>query len=170
MLIREGARCAVVTGFTIAALADIVYSASLPFLNTPHVSVGGLLVGRLLLGCAESFVAQGVELATSDWLDRRTPARSWPSQHYHGRRLCGRRGSRNSPLRARRLHLYYDATMLIPPPALAMTLWVQPVAASAARRIPFYGVIGAICLPGLGLPWNGRTVSPPVALRPAGPR
>lgn len=56
---RRGARRAVVTGLLIATAAGLLYLLSLRFLGTPRVSVAVVLLGRALLGVAESFIITG---------------------------------------------------------------------------------------------------------------
>src|SRR5882757_137906 len=53
---RTGAKQAVVAGLLAAAASGLLYLASLSFVNAPGLSVGVLLAGRTLLGCAESAI------------------------------------------------------------------------------------------------------------------
>ncbi len=55
----RGAKFAVVGGFGSAAIAGLLYLASLPLIHWPFVSYGVLMLGRAFLGCAESLVATG---------------------------------------------------------------------------------------------------------------
>jgi MFS family permease len=57
---HRGPKRAVVVGLFLAALAGVLYAASLPFLARPQISVGLLLLGRAVLGGAESFIITGV--------------------------------------------------------------------------------------------------------------
>ena len=55
----RGAKHAVVTGLFLAAAAGLLYLLSLPFVGTPVTSVVILLLGRAVLGAAESFIVAG---------------------------------------------------------------------------------------------------------------
>ena len=48
-----------IAGAIIAGLSGLAYWASLAFLAQPTMSAAILIVGRLFLGCAESFVITG---------------------------------------------------------------------------------------------------------------
>src|SRR6266700_4656597 len=56
---RRGAKRAVIAGLAIAAVAGLLYLLSLRFVGAPWVSVTILLLGRALLGVAESFIITG---------------------------------------------------------------------------------------------------------------
>lgn len=56
---RRGAKWAVVAGLGATACAGLVYLLSLGFLTAPRMSVAILLVGRAVLGGAESFIITG---------------------------------------------------------------------------------------------------------------
>ena len=56
---RRGAKHAVVIGLLLAALAGLFYLGSLRFLAIPATSVAILLLGRGVLGAAESFIVTG---------------------------------------------------------------------------------------------------------------
>src|SRR5690242_15990317 len=56
---QRGAKRAVVAGLVAAAVAGLLYILSLPFTATPVLSVAILLLGRALLGGAESFIITG---------------------------------------------------------------------------------------------------------------
>src|SRR3954467_1661693 len=53
---RRGAKRAVVVGLLTAAVGGLLYLASLGFASAPSISVAILLVGRAVLGAAESFI------------------------------------------------------------------------------------------------------------------
>src|SRR5258708_19097703 len=55
---KKGSKHAVVTGLLIAAVSGLLYLLSLRFAASP-VSVGILLLGRAVLGVAESFIVTG---------------------------------------------------------------------------------------------------------------
>lgn len=56
---KHGAKRGVVAGLLAAAVAGGLYLLSLAFVGTPFVSVTILLIGRALLGAAESFIITG---------------------------------------------------------------------------------------------------------------
>jgi MFS family permease len=56
---RRGAKRAIVIGLVAAGIAGLLYILSLPFVDAPVTSVTILLLGRALLGGAESFVITG---------------------------------------------------------------------------------------------------------------
>jgi MFS family permease len=55
----RGAKRAVVTGLFVAAASGLLYLFSLRFAHAPQTSVAILLLGRALLGAAESFIIMG---------------------------------------------------------------------------------------------------------------
>ncbi|MCR4524216.1 MFS transporter [Bosea sp. 47.2.35] len=58
----RGAKPAVLAGLLAAAVAGLLYWISLPFVDTPFVSVAILLLGRAVLGGAESFIITGATI------------------------------------------------------------------------------------------------------------
>ena len=56
---RRGAKHAVTAGLLVAAVSGLLYLLSLRYVGSPLVSVTILLLGRLLLGGAESFIITG---------------------------------------------------------------------------------------------------------------
>lgn len=56
---KHGAKRGVVTGLIAAAISGLLYLLSLAFVSVPVLSVAILLVGRALLGGAESFIITG---------------------------------------------------------------------------------------------------------------
>lgn len=58
---RRGAKRAVVTGLLMAAASGLLYLLSLGFLSMPEVSVAILLLGRAVLGGAESMLITGAQ-------------------------------------------------------------------------------------------------------------
>jgi MFS family permease len=53
---NKGPKRGVVTGLVVAAMAGLLYLSSLLFIGSPGISVAVLLLGRTLLGGAESFI------------------------------------------------------------------------------------------------------------------
>ena len=56
---KHGAKRGVITGLVAAAISGLLYLLSLAFVSMPTVSVTILLIGRALLGAAESFIITG---------------------------------------------------------------------------------------------------------------
>src|SRR4051794_21144315 len=148
---RRGAKRAVTAGLAAAAVAGLLYAASLAFTAWPWVSVAILLSGRALLGAAESFIitgaaAWGLALAGAQNAGR---VIAWVGMAMFAAMAVG------APLGTM---LYSHggflavaaATAIIP--LLAMLL-VAPVASVASPRgIPagFMQVAGAVWMPGVG--------------------
>jgi MFS family permease len=79
----KGAKRAVVAGLGGAVAAGLLYLLSLRFVGEPETSVAILILGRGILGGAESFIVTGaVSWGSRSW-GRSTRARSWP---WSGRR------------------------------------------------------------------------------------
>jgi MFS family permease len=72
----RGAKRAVIAGLLAAVVGGLFYLLSLRFAGVPHVSAGILLLGRALLGAAESFIITGALVGAWFSLVRRTRARS----------------------------------------------------------------------------------------------
>jgi len=73
----RGAKVAVVTGFTSAAVAGALYIVSLLFTGIPLVALGVLALARVALGAAESLVATGSLAWASRGSGRRARGSSW---------------------------------------------------------------------------------------------
>ena len=58
---RQGAKLAVLVGLAMGFAAGLVYLLSILLVRTPLLSVAVLLVGRALLGGAESFIITGAQ-------------------------------------------------------------------------------------------------------------
>ncbi|MCM3278834.1 MFS transporter, partial [Bacillus velezensis] len=56
---RRGPKFAVSTGLGLSATAGLLYLLSLTFSGNPSLSIAILLMGRTLLGAAESFIMTG---------------------------------------------------------------------------------------------------------------
>jgi MFS family permease len=89
----RGAKRATVTGLLVAAVAGLLYLLSLLFVGEPETSVTILLLGRAVLGGAESFIVTG---AFSWGLALVGPQNT-------GQILRGRRASGHQPIRRPRL-------------------------------------------------------------------
>jgi MFS family permease len=148
----RGAKRAVIAGLLIAAVSGVAYLSSLAFMATPTASLGVLLLGRVLLGCAESLVITGALSWGMGLVGRENAGKvmAWVGIAMYGAYAAGAPagtliyGS----------HGFFGiavATIVIPLLALGVVAPARPVAVSAARRAPFYKVLGAVFVPGLGL-------------------
>jgi MFS family permease len=148
----SGAKRTVVAGLSIASLSGATYLASLAFVATPTASLGVLLLGRVLLGCAESLIITG---ALSWGIGLVGPQNAGKVMAWVGIAMSAAYG-----IGAPAGTLIYDrhgfagiaiATIVVPLLALAVVAPARPVAVSSARRVPFYKVLGTVWVPGLGL-------------------
>lgn len=148
----RGAKHAVVTGFFVAASSGVAYLVSTIFGESPNTSVGVLLLGRVLLGCAESLIVTGA-LSWGVGLSRPQntgKVMAWIGIAMYGAYAVG------APVGVA-LYQQYGftgvavATSLIPLLALSVVVSVRSVAPSSARRVPFYKVLGTVWMPGVGL-------------------
>lgn len=148
----RGAKRAVVTGFVLAAGSGLVYLASLAFATSPPASVGALVLGRVLLGCAESLVVTGALTWSVGLIGAQNAgkAMAWVGIAMYGAYAAG------APMG---VAVYGQsgfagiavATILIPLIALGVIAAVRPMAPSSARRVPFYKVLRTVWVPGMGL-------------------
>jgi len=148
----RGAKRAVVAGFAVAAFSGIAFLVSLAFPGEPAASTAVLLAGRVLLGCAESLVVTG---ALSWGVGLAGPQNAGKVMAWIGIAMYGAYAF-GAPAGVAVYGRWQFAgiavaTTLIPLAALALIVAVRPVAPTAARRVPFYKVLGAVWVPGLGL-------------------
>lgn len=148
----QGSKRAVVAGFLIAACSGLAYMASLAFVATPTTSVWVLLFGRVLLGCAESLIVTGALSWGVGLVGPRNAGKvmAWVGIAMYGAYAAG------APAGVA-VHTRWGfagivaATVFIPLLALSMVTAIPPVAPTATRRTPFYKVLGAVWVPGMGL-------------------
>ena len=128
------------------------YLSSLAFIGDARASLGVLLLGRVLLGCGESLVITG---ALSWGIGLVGPHNAGKVMAWVGIAMFAAYAA-GAPLGT----LIYGrtifsaspfATIVIPLLALAVVAPARAVAVTAARRVPFYKVLGAVWVPGLGL-------------------
>jgi MFS family permease len=148
----RGAKQAVVYGLLGASSAGVLYLVSLLFLATPVISVGVLLLGRAVLGGAESFIITG---AVSWGLIIGGPANTgrviaWVGMAMYAAFAVG------APVGG----MLYDAygfnsialaTAIAPFITLAVVIPLRPVAPQRRSPARISSVLGAIWIPGLGL-------------------
>jgi MFS family permease len=151
----RGAKRAVVTGFAVAALSGLAWWVSLAFLATPATSVWLLLLGRLLLALGESLIVTGA-LGWSIGLvgpQNAGKVMAWIGMAIWGAYALG------APLGI----AVYDfhgfagialASVFIPLLALLTVAGLKAIAPTSNRRTPFYKVLGAVWVPGLGLAFS----------------
>ena len=153
----RGAKRAVVMGLVIAIASGLFYLLSLRFVSTPASSVAVLLLGRVLLGVAESFIITG---ALSWGLALAGPENtgkvmSWVGTALYAAYAVG--APAGTELYAS--HGFAAIALAATTIPLAALLFVTPLRASsqptAARRPKFTKVVGAVWMPGLGVAISG---------------
>lgn len=148
----RGSKHAVVGGFLAAACAGLIYLASLLWMDQPGVSVAVLLAGRILLALGESLVVTG----TMGWgIALVGPQHGGKVMAWLGIAIYAAMAG-GAPLGVAISHAggfagIAGVSVALPLLALLVVSPQRGVAASAARRTPFYKVLGAVWQPGLGL-------------------
>lgn len=148
----RGGKRAVMVGLVTAAVSGLVYLVSLAFVDTPVTSVWLLLGGRVLLALGESLIVTGalgwgIGLVGAQHAGK---VMAWNGIAMYGAYALG------APLGVA-LNSGWGftgiavATIFIPLLALAIVAGVRAVAPTATRRAPFYKVLGAVWVPGMGL-------------------
>ena len=149
---RSGAKRAVMTGLAVAAASGLLYLLSLHVVRAPPASAAILLLGRLLLGGAESFIITGAVSWGLALVDAQNTGRviAWVGAAMFAAFALG------APVGA----VLYDvygfaaiawATTLAPLATLLLVLPLRAVATQAhARRPGFTRVLAAVWVPGLG--------------------
>ena len=156
---RRGAKRAVVAGLLAAAVAGLLYLLSLRFVDTPVISVSILLLGRALLGGAESFIVAGAlnwglalagpqntgkvmaRVGTAMYVAYAVGAPAGTALYAAGTALYAAYGFAAIAL----------ATTLIPLVTLLLVAPLRSVAPMPHARPAFTRVVGAVWVPGLGL-------------------
>jgi MFS family permease len=152
---RRGAKRAVVTGLLLAATAGVLYKASLQFVASPQISVAILLLGRAVLGTAESFIITGalgwgLVLAGPQNAGR---VMAWVGTAMYlafaagapaGTALYGSYG----------FGAVAFATELLPLIGLLLVASLRPIVPVGRARAPFTEVLGAVWVPGIGLAFS----------------
>lgn len=148
----RGAKKAVVIGLLAAAASGLLYLLSLAFVGTPSTSVTILLLGRALLGGAESFIitgalSWGLALAGAENAGK---VIAWVGTAMYAAFALG------APAGSA-LYAGYGfpaialATVLAPLLTLLVVLPLRSVAPTLRARPAFTKVLGAIWVPGIGL-------------------
>jgi MFS family permease len=152
----RGAKRATVTGLVAAGAAGLLYHLSLRFLDAPVTSVTILLLGRTLLGGAESFVITGAV----------TWGLALVSPHHAGKVIAWVGAAMHAAFAigapaGTALYTGYGfaaialATTLMPLATLLLVVPLRPVAPPPRLRLPFTRVVGAVSLPGFGVALSG---------------
>ncbi|WP_022979099.1 arabinose transporter [Ideonella sp. B508-1] len=147
----RGAKRAVVSGLLLATASGLAYGVSLAFGLGP-AAIGALLLARLLLGCAESLVVTGalgwgVGLVGPQHAGK---VMAWVGIAMYGAYAAGAPAGVAVDARWGFTGVAV-ATVLIPLVALAIVVGLRATHPAAQRRTPFYKVLGAVWVPGLGL-------------------
>lgn len=148
----RGGKRAVMVGLVTAAVSGLAYLVSLAFVATPVTSVWLLLGGRVLLALGESLIVTGalgwgIGLIGAQHAGK---VMAWNGIAMYGAYALG------APLGVA-LNSGWGftgiavATIFIPLLALAIVAGVRAVVPTATRRAPFYKVLGAVWVPGMGL-------------------
>ena len=148
----RGAKRAMVVGLLMGAASGLLYLVSLRVAHTPSASILVLLIGRVFLGGAESFVITG---ALSQGLALGGPRNAGKVIVWVGTALWAAYGA-GAPLGT----LLYDrfgfvstalATMVLPLVALLVVAPIQSLPPSAHESPSIRRVLGAVAVPGLGM-------------------
>lgn len=149
---RSGAKRAVVAGLAAAAAAGLLYLLSLRFVGAPAISVAILLLGRALLGGAESFIITGALSWGLGLVDAQNAGKviAWLGTALYAAFAAG--APAGTALYA--AHGFFAialATTVGPLAVLLLIVPVQPVAPLLRAQPPLATVAAAVLLPGIGL-------------------
>ena len=148
----RGAKRAVVAGLLAATVAGLLYLLSLHFVSEPTVSVTILLLGRGLLGAAESFIITGAQAWGLALAGSRNTGKvlAWMGTAMYAAFALG--APAGTTLYARYGFVAIAlATTLMPLATLLIAAPVQRVAPSTRVRSRLTDVIAAVWVPGVGL-------------------
>jgi MFS family permease len=152
----RGAKHAVVIGLLVAAAAGLVYLLSLRFVSKPQTSVTILLLGRALLGGAESFIITGALSWGLALMGAQNTGRvmAWVGTALYAAFAVG------APA-GTRLYAVHGftaialATTLIPLGSLLLFSFLRPPPSPPHTRAPLKSVARAVWMPGIGLALSG---------------
>jgi MFS family permease len=148
----RGAKRAVVAGLALAVAAGLLYHLSLHFAARPRLAITSLLLGRAVLGAAESAVITGAMV----WgLTLGGPRNAGLVLSWLGTAIWAAFAVGAPMGTALFAHYGFAAisltTMLLPALTLLVVLPLRPVAPTAKESPPITRVLGAVWAPGLGL-------------------
>ena len=151
----RGAKHTVLTGLSVAVAAGLFYLISLRLVAKPEASVAILLVGRALLGGAESFVITGALSWGLALLGAQNTGKVMAWRHRSVGSFRGGCASWHHALRRRWFcgDCAGDDVDFARDPAAGRV--VPPVASTRNARAAFADVAGAVWVPGLGLALSG---------------
>ena len=152
----KGAKHALVTGLMVAAVAGLLYLVSLRFVSKPETSVVILLLGRALLGVAESFIITGALSWGLALMGQENTGKvmSWVGTALYAAFAVG--APAGTALYAGHGFVAIAiATALIPLGPVPLVGSLRPVAPTSQARPTFTRVIDAVWVPGLGLALSG---------------
>jgi MFS family permease len=148
----RGAKPAVIIGLLLATASGLLYIISMHAVIDPNLSVSVLLIGRAILGAAESFIVTGsLSWALALNSDRNSgKVIAWVGLAMYISFAC------SAPVG---MALYSKfgfpaiafATLLLPAVALTLVLPLKAIAPLAKSPPAFTKMIGSIWMPGLGL-------------------
>jgi MFS family permease len=149
---QRGAKLAVVTGLLVAAVAGLLYWLSLRFVPEPGTSAAILILGRALLGGAESFIITG---ALSWGLALAGPQNTGKVMAWVGMAMYAAYAV-GAPAGIA-LYAGYGfraialATTLVPLGTLALVAPLRPIPPLPRTRPAFTQVVGTVWVSGVGL-------------------
>jgi MFS family permease len=153
---RGGPKSAVVAGLLVAAISGAFYFLSLRFVHEPERSIAILLLGRLLLGIAESLIMTGA----LSWGLARMGAQNtgkviaWTGTALYAALAVG--APAGSALYAGHgFAAVALASVLIPLSALLVVVPLRPIAPVSHAPAGFSRIMAAVWLPGLCLALSG---------------
>ncbi|MGE5497636.1 MAG: arabinose transporter [Syntrophothermus sp.] len=149
---KRGGKRALIAGLLIAAASGFVYLLSLRFVKTPVISVTILLLGRGVLGSAESFIVSGalvwgLALAGPENTGR---VMAWVGTAMYVAFAVGA-PSGTVLFSGFGFIAIAIATMFIPLVSLLLVARRKPVVLEPKERPSFRKIIGSVWFPGLGL-------------------
>jgi MFS family permease len=144
----RGAKHTVLTGLSVAVAAGLFYLISLRFVAKPEASVAILLVGRALLGGAESFIITGALSWGLALLGAQNTGKvmAWLGTALWGAFAAGAPAG-TTLYAADGFAAIALATMLIPLVTLPLVTSFRAVASTRSARAAFADVAGAVWVP-----------------------
>ena len=152
---NRGPKRAIAAGLAAAALSGLLYLLSLGFVDAPLASVSVLLLGRAVLGGAESFVITGALSWGLALVAEQNAGKviAWIGTAMYAAFAIGAPGG--SALYERYgFSTIALATALVPLAALLLILPLRPVTPIVRARPPLASVLGAVLVPGAGLAFS----------------
>lgn len=148
----KGGKHALIAGLLIAVASGLLYLLSLRFLSTPTTSVTILLLGRAVLGGAESFIVSGAFVWGLTLAGAQNTGRvmSWVGTAMY---IAFALGAPTGTALYSGFGFIAIAltTMLIPLISLLLVVRQKTIVLEAGERPSFTKVVGSVWFPGLGL-------------------